>query len=197
CWRQRPPMPPADSAAAPVLVCGLGAFGQAVAARLLPSGVPLRALALHPPDWRSPQLQQALAPLLCLGDMRKPHGLRQAGVEGARAVLLLSSDSGANLEAALQVRLINDNAVIVVRSAGDLDSLSSLLQQRLPRCVVVNPLQLSAGALLQALQPGPQLARFSVDGESFEVRQAALDDQRLQRPVRLEAAGGPCRSSRR
>jgi voltage-gated potassium channel Kch len=35
---------------APVLVCGLGAFGQAVIGRLLPFGIPLRLLDLAPPD---------------------------------------------------------------------------------------------------------------------------------------------------
>lgn len=179
-------MLPVDPAEPPVLLCGLGAFGQAVAARLLPSGLPLRVLDHRPPDWRTPQLQESLEPLLSLGDMRKPHVLRLAGVERARAVLLLSADSGANLEAALQVRLLNESAAIVVRSTGELDSLGSLLQQRLPSLVVVNPLQLSAGALVQALRPGPQLARFSVEGESFEIRLGEREDQRFQRPVRLE-----------
>jgi Trk K+ transport system NAD-binding subunit len=118
--------------------------------------------------------------------MRKPHALRQAEAERARAVLLLSSDSGVNVEAALQVRLLNPVAEIVIRSSSDLDELGTLLERRLPGFAVVNPLQLSAGALAQALRPGPQLARFEVNGEAFEVRDIPLDDHRFQRPVRLE-----------
>jgi hypothetical protein len=38
-----------------------------------------------------------------IGDMRRAHHLGQAGVRGARAVLLLSSESTVNLEAALQI----------------------------------------------------------------------------------------------
>lgn len=171
-----------------MLVCGLGAFGQAVLNRLLPFGVPLRLLDLTTPDWRTPGLEEALLPLLTLGDMRKPHVLRLAGAERARSVLLLCSDSGINVEAALQVRLLNATAEIVIRSGSDLDGLGSLLEQRLPGLAVVNPLALSAGALVQALRPGPQLARFEVQGEAFEVRDAPLDDQRFQRPVRLEGA---------
>jgi voltage-gated potassium channel Kch len=91
---------------APVLVCGLGLFGQAVLARLRPFGVPLRLLDRCVPDWGSPGLEAALGPCLTLGDMRKPHVLRQAQAERARAVLLLSSDSGVNIEAALQVRAL-------------------------------------------------------------------------------------------
>jgi Trk K+ transport system NAD-binding subunit len=175
---------------APVLVCGLGLFGQAVLARLRPFGVPLRLLDRCVPDWGSPGLEAALSQCLTLGDMRKPHVLRQAQVERARAVLLLSSDSGVNIEAALQVRLLNPDAEIVIRSSSDLDRLGSLLEQRLPGLAVVNPLQLSAGALVQALRPGPQLARFEANGEAFEVRDIPLEDHRFQRPVRLEE-GGP------
>ncbi|MFM7393323.1 MAG: NAD-binding protein [Cyanobium sp.] len=129
----------------------------------------------------------ALQQRLILGDMRRPHVLRQAGVEGARSVLLLSSDSGSNIEAALQVRLLNTTAEIVIRSGSDLQQLGSLLEQRLPGLMVVNPLQLSAGALVQALRPGPQLARFEVNGDAFEVRDGPLEDHRFQRHLRLEA----------
>lgn len=172
-----------------VLVCGLGAFGQAVIARLLPFGVPLRLIDLSPPDWRYPEFQQALQGRLTIGDMRKPHVLRLAGADRARAVLLLSSDGGTNIEAALQVRLLNEGAEVVIRSTSELDSLGSLLQLRLPHVAVVNPLQLSAGALVQALRPGHQLARFEVNGEPFEVRRGVREDQRYQRPVRLETGG--------
>lgn len=170
-----------------ILVCGLGAFGQAVLSRLLPFDVAVRVLDLRIPDWRTPGLQEALQQRLILGDMRRPHVLRQAGVEGARSVLLLSSDSGSNIEAALQVRLLNTTAEIVIRSGSDLQQLGSLLEQRLPGLMVVNPLQLSAGALVQALRPGPQLARFEVNGDAFEVRDGPLEDHRFQRHLRLEA----------
>jgi Trk K+ transport system NAD-binding subunit len=176
-----------DHDGSPILVCGLGAFGQAVLCRLLPFDVAVRVLDLRPPDWRTPGLQDLLQSRLTLGDMRRPHVLRQAGVERARSVLLLSSDSGSNIEAALQVRLLNPAAEIVIRSGSDLQQLGSLLEQRLPGLVVVNPLQLSAGALVQALRPGPQLARFEVNGEAFEVRDVPLEDHRFQRHLRLEA----------
>lgn len=171
-----------------MLVCGLGAFGQAVVARLLPFGITLRLLDVQPPDWRSQEMQQRLAPQVVLGDMRRPQVLREAGATGARAVLLLGSDSSANFEAALQVRLLNAHALIVVRSSSDLDHLGTLLEQRLPGLTVVDPVQISAGALVQALRPGQRLARFDVDGESFEVFEGQLNDRRVQRLVRLEAA---------
>ncbi|MEB3167350.1 MAG: NAD-binding protein [Synechococcaceae cyanobacterium] len=172
-----------------VLVCGVGAFGQAVLSRLQSFAVNLQLIDLVQPDWRNLELQQELQGSLTLGDMRKPHVLRQAGAGHARAVLLLSSDGGTNIEAALQVRLLNSTADIVIRSSRGLNSLGNLLQQRLPKLAVVDPLELSAGALVQALRPGPQLARFQVHDESFEVREAPLEDQRYQRQVRLEGDG--------
>jgi Trk K+ transport system NAD-binding subunit len=172
-----------------VLVCGLGAFGQAVVCRLLPFAIPLRLIDQREPDWRTPELRQTLHQVLTLGDMRRPHVLRSAGADQARAVLLLSSDGGTNIEAALQVRLLNETAEIVIRASDDLESLGSLLQQRLPRLTVVNPLQLSVGALVQALRPGPQLARFAANGETFEVRDCPLQDQRFQKIVRMDGEG--------
>lgn len=169
-----------------MLVFGLGAFGQAVLARLVPCGVPLRLLALEPPDWRDPELQQRLGAAVALGDMRRPPVLRQVGVEQARAVLLLSSDSSTNFEAALQVRLLNAEAEVVVRSSSELDHLGTLLEQRLPALTVVDPVQITAGALVQALRPGQRLARFEAEGEAFEVFEGNLDDRRFQRPVRLD-----------
>ncbi len=66
-----------------MLVCGLGAFGQAVVARLLPFGITLRLLDVQPPDWRSQEMQQRLAPQVVLGDMHRPQVLREAGAAPA------------------------------------------------------------------------------------------------------------------
>jgi voltage-gated potassium channel Kch len=76
----------------------------------------VRVLDLRIPDWRTPGLQEALQQRLILGDMRRPHVLRQAGVEGARSVLLLSSDSGSNIEAALQAYRKGDRSHPTMRA---------------------------------------------------------------------------------
>jgi Trk K+ transport system NAD-binding subunit/voltage-gated potassium channel Kch len=183
---------PAPNEACPteglIVVCGLGSLGQTCLLRLLPFAVPLRGIDCRPPAWRHTRLEERLAPDLVLGDMRLPNVLRLAGAEGARAVLLLSSESTVNFEAALQVRLLNPSAEIVVRSSGRLASLGALLEQRLPGVAVVDPLLLTAGAITEALRPGDQVATFAVDGQSYRVLEGLVEDRRLQRALRLNGS---------
>ncbi|NDC35180.1 MAG: hypothetical protein EBZ51_07295 [Synechococcaceae bacterium WB9_2_112] len=170
-----------------ILICGLGKLGQACLRRLRRFDVPLLAMDRHAPDWREPDLEQCLSAPVVVGDMRRPHHLGQAGVHGARAVLLLSSESTVNLEAALQVRLLNPNAQIVVRASGEQRQLGDLLEQRLSGVTVVDPQNLMRWALLQALRPGDDAARFEADGLAFALFQGPWVDHRFQRPVQLES----------
>ncbi|MBD2720353.1 NAD-binding protein [Synechococcus sp. FACHB-909] len=171
-----------------VLICGLGSLGQACLLRLLPFDVPLRCLDRERPDWRDPRLEERFGSTLVLGDMRLPHVLAQAGVASARAVLLLSTESTVNVEAALQVRLLNPTADLVVRSSGQLASLGALLEERLPGVAVVDPLLLTAGAITEALRPGDQEACFRVDGESYLVVEGNDPARRQQRSLRQDGA---------
>ncbi|MCT0224824.1 TrkA C-terminal domain-containing protein [Synechococcus sp. CS-1328] len=153
----------------PVLVCGLGSLGQTCLLRLLDFGVPLWGVDLVPPVWEHPDLENVLAGRLVLGDMRSPRNLSRAAVSAARAVLLVSSRSSVNFEAALQVRLLNPTTHIVVRSSTPQTSLGALMERRLPGIAVVDPLLLTASAVAQALGPSDQEATFLADGQMFEV----------------------------
>ncbi|MCP9850108.1 NAD-binding protein [Cyanobium sp. Morenito 9A2] len=170
-----------------VVICGLGLLGQTCLLRLLPFDVPLGCLDLSEPPWVHPELEAFPRVPLTIGDMRRPSDLRRAGIAEARAVLLLSSSSSANLEAALQVRLLNPTARIVVRSSSQQVSLGALLEQRLPGMVVLDPLLLTAGAISQALRPGRQQACLSLDGVIYELVNVPTDqlaqpgDRRWQR----------------
>jgi Trk K+ transport system NAD-binding subunit len=169
-----------------ILICGLGKLGQACLRRLRRFDMPLLAMDRHAPDWREPDLEQCLSAPVVIGDMRRPHHLGQAGVREARAVLLLSSESTVNLEAALQVRLLNPTAQIVVRASGEQRQLGDLLEGRLSGVNVVDPQSLMRWALLQALRPGDDAARFEADGLAFALFQGPWQDHRFQRPVQLE-----------
>ena len=180
------PLPPQG----PIVVCGLGSLGQACLLRLLDFEAALIGLDLNPPAWSHPELAEALAGQVQQGDMRRPEVLRRAGVVGARSVLLLSSESTVNFEAALQVRLLNPRAEIVVRSSSRDASFGALLEQRLPGIAVVDPLLLTAGAVAQSLRSGDQAAHFEVDGHCFEVFDA-ID------PAEIAAAAAYDRNYRR
>ena len=178
-------MDPGNSQPA-IVICGLGKLGQACLKRLRQFDVPLQAMDRHAPDWRDPELEHCLAAPVVIGDMRRPHHLRQAGVDRARAVLLLSSESTTNLEAALQVRLLNPTAQIVVRASSDQRQLGDLLEQRLNNLTVVDPINLMRWALLQALRPGQQAARFEADGQGFAVFASPEPTRRDERPLLLD-----------
>ena len=177
---------PADRLSpAPVLVCGLGALGQACLQRLLAFDLPLHGVDLRQPNWRDPELESRLAGTLTHGDMRLAHVLRQAGAERASAVLLLSADSTINFEAALQVRLLNPNAEIVVRSTSRLADLGALLEHRLPGVAVVDPILLCADAITTALRPASMQASVEVDGQFIQLSDSPVQGLRHQKQVRL------------
>ncbi|MEB3264480.1 MAG: NAD-binding protein [Synechococcus sp.] len=177
-----------------IVVCGLGSLGQTCLRRLVNFRVPLWGVDLAPPTWEPPELERVLDGRLVLGDMRSPPILDLAGVRKARAVLLVSSSSSVNFEAALQVRLLNPTAQIVVRSTATAQApLGALLERRLPGIAVVDPFLLTASAVAQALAPTGHEATFLADGEIFEVfhspavegRESAAVDSRLIRAVHL------------
>jgi Trk K+ transport system NAD-binding subunit len=159
---------PVDSPASLIVVCGLGQLGRACLRTLLRFKVPLRCLDQSRPLWLDGIGQAVLAEALVIGDMRHPEALIRVGVPEARAVLLLSSDSGANLEAALQVSLLNPTARVVVRSNGNV-GLELHLRERLPGLVLLDPELLTAGVFANALRPDGSEAAFSLEGELFGV----------------------------
>jgi Trk K+ transport system NAD-binding subunit len=147
-----------------VLICGLGALGQACLERLLPFDVPLVAVDLLHPQWRRAELGTRIT-LLVQGDMRHAQVLQKAGIRHCRSVLLLSADSQVNLEAALLVLLLNPDADVVVRSSSGDQAIGQLLEQRLPKVAVVDPLVLTAGAVASAVQPQEGLIQLDTHAE--------------------------------
>ena len=151
-----------------ILICGLGSLGQACVERLLPFQVPLTAIDLEPPQWRREAMAERITQVV-QGDMREGRVLEQAGIRHCRAVLLLSADSQVNLEAALLVRVLNPEADVVVRSNGGQQAIGHLLEQRLPKVAVVDPVVLTAGALASAVHPREGLIQLETDGQGDSI----------------------------
>ena len=172
-----------------VLICGLGALGQACLERLLPFDVPLTAVDLHPPQWRREELGQRIDQWV-QGDMRQAQVLERAGIRQCRAVLLLSADSQVNLEAALLVRLLNPDADVVVRSSSGQAAIGHLLEQRLPKVAVVDPVVLTAGAIASAIQPQEGLIQLDTDGQGTASAWWTALSHRPARPAGDCAASG-------
>jgi voltage-gated potassium channel Kch len=162
-----------DSPLGLMLVCGLGGLARASLRTLQRFGVPLRCLDLRRPDWLEGDGFAELAANLVIGDMRSPAALLRAGVREARSVLLLTADSGVNLEAALQVRLLNPDARVVVRSSGGL-GLERHLRERVPGLALVDPQLLTAGVFANALRTDGSEAAFSLGSELFRIRREVL-----------------------
>ena len=99
-----------------ILICGLGGLGQACLRTLIGFEAEIHCIDQRQPRWVDALLADQYGANLLIGDMRSPQVLRMGRAADARAVLLLSHDSAINLEAALQVRLLNPKAQLVVRT---------------------------------------------------------------------------------
>ena len=158
-----------------VVVCGLGSLGLACVAVLRRYGVSVQTIDK---DLETATLAASGDPGpggvdSLHGDCRNPEVLRRAGVETARAILLVAGDSRTNIEGALAARRLNAGIRIVARAAQD--NISQLLTQRLENFVAYEPSRLAAGALALAAASGEVIGNFRVDGRLVRVLQQEVD----------------------
>lgn len=153
-----------------IIVCGLGRLGFGVV-RLLKDRAPLvvidSAEHLHYAD--DPiMMAEPVVPIL-KGDMTVKWVLQDAGVDRAAAVLVLTPDDTANLEAAMLVHELNPSARIVMRinNSRIARRLDDVLREVLGDCLcVIDPFEHAApqfieavGDAYDALTPGTSRAR--------------------------------------
>jgi voltage-gated potassium channel Kch len=138
-----------------VIVCGLGRLGFGVV-RLLKNRVPLvvidRADHLHYAD-EPTMMAEPVVPIL-KGDMTVKWVLQDAGVDRAAAVLVLTPDDTANLEAAMLVHELNPTAKIVMRinNSRIASRLDSVLKEALGDSLcVIDPFEHAAPQFIQAI----------------------------------------------
>ncbi|CAK23656.1 NAD-binding protein [Synechococcus sp. CS-197] len=158
-----------------VLICGVGTLAQTCIERLMPTNISIKCINENEPKWLSKSLKNKMCHSMVLGDMREPSILSQADVGSARSILFLSSNSTNNLEAALQARVLNPNAVIVVRSSKQQGDINSLIESRIPKLVIVDPLLLTANATTQSLINADDDLCFQMEGHGYRFTKADPD----------------------
>jgi len=163
---------PGQHPMATVVVCGLGSLGLACLAVLRRYGVPVQAVDVDLETATSVASGDPGGVDSIHGDCRHVEVLRRAGVEEARAILLVTGDSRTNVEAALAARRLNPGIRIVARTAQD--NISQLLTERLSNFVAYEPSRLAAGALALAACSSEVIGHFHVGGRLVRV---------LRRPV--------------
>ncbi|MEW2380915.1 NAD-binding protein [Micromonospora sp. NPDC047707] len=97
-----------------VVVVGLGNIGMRVMAQLNDFGVEVVAIDKNP-DARGAGLARRLGVPLVVGDAATEETLRAASVGTCQALVVVSTDDGANLRAALNARALNDEVQVVLR----------------------------------------------------------------------------------
>ena len=102
---------PVGPSVRPIIVCGLGRVGKNLVSYLVSLGAKVACIdSAAPADSTSPDGVAVFS-----GDCRDDAVLRRAGVESAAALVAVTSNEQANLQAALAARVIRDDLRLVVR----------------------------------------------------------------------------------
>jgi Trk K+ transport system NAD-binding subunit len=97
-----------------VVVVGLGNIGTRVMAQLCDFGVEVVAIDQNP-EARGAGLARRLGVPLIVGDAAREETLRSASVDACQALVVVSTDDGVNLRAALNGRALNPELRVVLR----------------------------------------------------------------------------------
>ncbi len=142
-----------------VVLCGLGKVGFSILELLHDLG---EQVAVVSRDVRSDWGRRAakMAAVLINGDGRDEEALREACVEDARAIIIVSNDDVANLEMALDAKRLAPNAAVVVRIYDD--KLAQRVSRELDLRAVFHPASIAAPAFVAAALGDDILRAFDV-----------------------------------
>ncbi|TDB83137.1 TrkA family potassium uptake protein, partial [Micromonospora fluostatini] len=132
-----------------VVVVGLGNVGTRVMAQLNDFGIEVVAIDKDP-EARGASLARRLGVPLIEGDAAREETLRAASVENCQALVVVSTDDVANLQAALNGRAVNENLRVVLRLFDDdfAERISSAFDIGISRSVSYLAAPSFTGALL-------------------------------------------------
>src|SRR5262245_17345459 len=151
----------------PVILCGLGRVGARVLEYLRATGLPIvvvdNTCAADDPRLENLRLIQ--------GDCRRREVLEQAGVAGARGVLILTSVDLVNISTALMVRRIHPNVRVVMRMFNQ--NLLMRLGKAVHNVHALSTSTLTAPVVALTALTGQALGTFRLEGVADGRRQVA------------------------
>ncbi len=154
------------------ILCGLGKVGERVLLQLRATGADAIVI-----DTRcDPGDARLHGATLVVGDCRQPEILRQAGLDRADGVLVLTSDDLVNLSAALVVRNLQPDIRIVVRMFNQ--NLIGKLGDAARNICALSTSALAAPLLALLARTGEALSLFRLEnGERRQVAEIAVQPQ--------------------
>ena len=155
-----------------IVLCGLGKVGFSILELLHQLGEQVAVVSRDVrPDWG--RRAAKMAALLIKADGRDEEALREAGIECARAVIIVSNDDVANLEMALDAKRLAPNAAVVVRIYDD--KLSQRVSRELGLRAVFHPAAIAAPAFVAAALGDEILRAFDVRNAFVHIISARQD----------------------
>ncbi|WP_158515506.1 NAD-binding protein [Kitasatospora sp. MBT63] len=173
-----------------VVVVGLGNVGTRVAALVHETGVPVVCIE-RDPQARGIAAVRALGLPVLVGDAPLASQLRRARVQYSRAVVAVTTDDAANLEAALEARAVRPEVRIVVRLFDD--DFAHHVYATLGNVASRSVSYLSAPAFAAALMGREVLGTLSVYRHVLLIAELAAEEGNglVGRDVhRIESEGG-------
>ena len=122
---------------------------------------------------------------------REDEGLRKAGIQGARAIIIAGADDVGNIHAALAVHDLNPNLRTVVRIFNP--ELGAQISGLLRDCAVLSSSAIAAPAFVEAALQESFEQRVEVDGHVLVLRRAGVDDPGVVMAVAATTAEGAVR----
>ena len=172
------------------IICGLGSLGQQCVLNLKkfdydPFEVHITAIDQRKMStWETDDLPSHLVQPPIIGDCRRESVLRDAGIEHARAILIVTSNESTNVECAIAARRLNPDIQIILRSSRH--SLNALLARQLGKFVALDATELPAMTFALAGLGDDIVSVFTIGRHQFKVTERfvrAGDPRFDQKPV--------------
>ena len=165
-----PPAPLRDH----LIVCGMGHVGYRIAVLLKQIGEPFVMLSRKvPPEWAD--IMQVSGARCILGDARAESCLREAGIETAKGILIVTGDDLVNIQIAADAQRINPDISLIVR-VFDHD-LAERIGREMGVRDVLSPALLTAPVFTAAALGEEMLRAFTINGCAIDVLRVTFGDK--------------------